>query len=205
MPGAEPLVREWKQRLLRAGGALPSLGDVSDIHVVCGVLKDFLRGLKEPLVTFSLHPAFLRAAGERGDEQGLGVGFGADPRLKPRCHRRHPRRDRLQHGAAARGRQAAPSQQGHAGLPHAAPAQVRGSGGSVPTPLRPVAMGSPGDGLAGLGGTLPPSPLAGCRAAPTARWTSSTCPVSSAPRWWGTARPPPRHWPSWRTRRGRAR
>ncbi|KAI6065133.1 Rac GTPase-activating protein 1-like protein [Aix galericulata] len=62
VPGAEPLVREWKQRLLRAGGALPSLGDVSDIHVVCGVLKDFLRGLKEPLVTFSLHPAFLRAA-----------------------------------------------------------------------------------------------------------------------------------------------
>ncbi|KAM6307458.1 rac GTPase-activating protein 1-like [Aegotheles albertisi] len=60
--GAEQLVREWKRRLLRAGGALPALGSVADIHVVCGVLKDFLRGLKEPLVTFSLHPAFLRAA-----------------------------------------------------------------------------------------------------------------------------------------------
>ncbi|NXY79681.1 RGAP1 protein, partial [Glareola pratincola] len=62
VPGAEQLVREWKRRLLQAGGALPALSSVADIHVVCGVLKDFLRGLKEPLVTFSLHPAFLRAA-----------------------------------------------------------------------------------------------------------------------------------------------
>ncbi|XP_039237766.1 rac GTPase-activating protein 1 [Pipra filicauda] len=62
VPGAEQLVREWKRRLLRAGGALPALSSVTDIHVVCGVLKDFLRGLKEPLVTFSLHPAFLSAA-----------------------------------------------------------------------------------------------------------------------------------------------
>ncbi|XP_044887685.1 rac GTPase-activating protein 1-like isoform X1 [Mauremys mutica] len=62
VPGAEPLVREWKQKLLRAKGALPSLGRVGDVHVVCGVLKDFLRGLKEPLVTFHLHPVFLRAA-----------------------------------------------------------------------------------------------------------------------------------------------
>ncbi|XP_074766900.1 rac GTPase-activating protein 1-like [Athene noctua] len=62
VPGAEQLVREWKRRLLRAGGTLPALGSVADIHVVCGVLKDFLRGLKEPLVTFSLHPTFLQAA-----------------------------------------------------------------------------------------------------------------------------------------------
>ncbi|XP_065528934.1 rac GTPase-activating protein 1-like [Lathamus discolor] len=62
VPGAEALVREWKQKLLRAGGVLPALSSVADIHVVCGVLKDFLRGLKEPLVTFSLHPAFLQAA-----------------------------------------------------------------------------------------------------------------------------------------------
>uniref|UniRef100_A0A8C2TR94 Rho-GAP domain-containing protein n=1 Tax=Coturnix japonica TaxID=93934 RepID=A0A8C2TR94_COTJA len=59
VPGAEPLVREWKRRMLH-GGESPS--GVSDIHVVCGVLKDFLRGLKEPLVTFSLHAAFLQAA-----------------------------------------------------------------------------------------------------------------------------------------------
>ncbi|XP_067154657.1 rac GTPase-activating protein 1-like isoform X2 [Apteryx mantelli] len=62
VPGAEQLVREWKRRLLHGGGAPPGLGGVADIHVVCGVLKDFLRGLKEPLVTFGLHPAFLQAA-----------------------------------------------------------------------------------------------------------------------------------------------
>ncbi|NXF12198.1 RGAP1 protein, partial [Smithornis capensis] len=44
VPGAEQLVREWKRRLLRAGGTLPALSSVTDIHVVCGVLKDFLRG-----------------------------------------------------------------------------------------------------------------------------------------------------------------
>ncbi|NXG86809.1 RGAP1 protein, partial [Stercorarius parasiticus] len=37
VPGAEQLVREWKRRLLRAGGVLPALGSVADIHVVCGV------------------------------------------------------------------------------------------------------------------------------------------------------------------------
>jgi len=38
---------------------------VRDIHVICGCLKDFLRGLKEPLVTFRLWNAFASAAGER--------------------------------------------------------------------------------------------------------------------------------------------
>lgn len=63
VPGAESLVREWRQKLLRGRGPA---GRVPDVHVACGVLKDFLRGLREPLVTFRLHPAFLRAAGERG-------------------------------------------------------------------------------------------------------------------------------------------
>ncbi|NXV47714.1 RGAP1 protein, partial [Uria aalge] len=38
VPGAEQLVREWKRRLLRAGGALPALGSVADIHVVWAAL-----------------------------------------------------------------------------------------------------------------------------------------------------------------------
>ncbi|KYO26354.1 rac GTPase-activating protein 1-like [Alligator mississippiensis] len=59
VPGAESLVREWRQKLLRGRGPA---GRVPDVHVACGVLKDFLRGLREPLVTFRLHPAFLRAA-----------------------------------------------------------------------------------------------------------------------------------------------
>ncbi|XP_034289633.1 rac GTPase-activating protein 1-like isoform X1 [Pantherophis guttatus] len=62
VPGAEPLVREWKYKLLSAQGALPSLDLVTDVHVICSILKDFLRNLKEPLVTFCLHSAFLQAA-----------------------------------------------------------------------------------------------------------------------------------------------
>uniref|UniRef100_A0ABM5F7Q1 Rac GTPase-activating protein 1-like isoform X5 n=1 Tax=Pogona vitticeps TaxID=103695 RepID=A0ABM5F7Q1_9SAUR len=60
--GAEHLVREWKNKLLSARRAVPSLDQVSDVNVICGILKDFLRSLKEPLVTFYLHSAFLRAA-----------------------------------------------------------------------------------------------------------------------------------------------
>lgn len=91
VPGAEQLVREWKRKLLRAGGVLPALSSVTDIHVVCGVLKDFLRGLKEPLVTFSLHPAFLRAAGE---QESQGEGWGRDcfsANTAAWCCHRHPR------------------------------------------------------------------------------------------------------------------
>ncbi|XP_060134078.1 rac GTPase-activating protein 1-like [Zootoca vivipara] len=62
VPGSEHLVREWKRKLLCARGALPSLDQVADVNVICGVLKDFLRSLKEPLVTFALHPAFLHAS-----------------------------------------------------------------------------------------------------------------------------------------------
>ncbi|NXY14676.1 RGAP1 protein, partial [Atrichornis clamosus] len=40
VPGAEQLVREWKRRLLQAGGALPALSSVTDIHVVCGGPKE---------------------------------------------------------------------------------------------------------------------------------------------------------------------
>ncbi|XP_026521382.1 rac GTPase-activating protein 1-like [Notechis scutatus] len=62
VPGTEPLMREWKYKLLSARGALPSLDPVADVHVICGILKDFLRNLKEPLITFCLHIAFLQAA-----------------------------------------------------------------------------------------------------------------------------------------------
>jgi len=37
---------------------------VHDIHVICGCLKDFLRGLKEPLITFRLWNVFVGAVGE---------------------------------------------------------------------------------------------------------------------------------------------
>lgn len=61
VPGGERLVKELKDRFLE-GKALPMLSKVHDIHVICGVLKDFLRKLKEPLVTFKLHRAFVEAS-----------------------------------------------------------------------------------------------------------------------------------------------
>ncbi|XP_060683695.1 rac GTPase-activating protein 1-like [Hemiscyllium ocellatum] len=67
VPGGERLVRELKESYVRGKG-LPLLSRVSNIHVVCGLLKDFLRKLKEPLVTFKLHPTFM-ALSDLPDEQ----------------------------------------------------------------------------------------------------------------------------------------
>lgn len=61
VPGCDRLVKDLKQKFLRGKGPLP-LNRVDDIHAVCGLLKDFLRNLKEPLVTFYLHSHFLEAA-----------------------------------------------------------------------------------------------------------------------------------------------
>ena len=58
------MVKELKERLLKAKGNPSFLESVQDINVVCGVLKDFLRGLREPLLTFRMHNAFMQAAGE---------------------------------------------------------------------------------------------------------------------------------------------
>lgn len=55
-------MKELKEKFLRCK-TVPSLSKVDDINVVTGVLKDFLRNLKEPLLTFSLNRPFLEAAG----------------------------------------------------------------------------------------------------------------------------------------------
>lgn len=55
-------MKELKDRFLE-GKAPLMLNKIYDIHVICGVLKDFLRKLKEPLVTFKLHRAFVEASG----------------------------------------------------------------------------------------------------------------------------------------------
>ena len=57
------MVRDLKERIVRGGGSVPPLGRVDDIHVVAGLLKDFLRNLKEPLLTCRLNRAFMQAAG----------------------------------------------------------------------------------------------------------------------------------------------
>lgn len=55
-------MKELRQRFLQ-GKAPPMLDKVQDIHVVCGLLKDFLRKLREPLITFRLHQKFMEASG----------------------------------------------------------------------------------------------------------------------------------------------
>lgn len=55
-------MKELKEKLIR-GKTLPPLNKVEDINVITGVLKDFLRNLPEPLLTFQLNKAFMAAAG----------------------------------------------------------------------------------------------------------------------------------------------
>ena len=54
-------IKELRDRLLRTRGH-PQLDQISDINVICGVVKDFLRSLREPLLTFALHETFINAA-----------------------------------------------------------------------------------------------------------------------------------------------
>ncbi|XP_035248842.1 rac GTPase-activating protein 1 [Anguilla anguilla] len=61
VPGGERAVKELREKYVLGKGPL-ALGKVEEIHVVCGLLKDFLRKLKEPLVTFRLHRAFMEAS-----------------------------------------------------------------------------------------------------------------------------------------------
>ncbi|NXE28640.1 RGAP1 protein, partial [Ardeotis kori] len=59
--GCDKTVRELKEKFLRAK-SIPLLSKVDDIHAICGLLKDFLRSLKEPLLTFRLNKTFMEAA-----------------------------------------------------------------------------------------------------------------------------------------------
>uniref|UniRef100_H3CDT8 Si:ch1073-416j23.1 n=1 Tax=Tetraodon nigroviridis TaxID=99883 RepID=H3CDT8_TETNG len=61
VPGGERLVKELRETFLQGKSPL-MLEKVQDIHVVCGFLKDFLRKLKEPLITFRLHRRFMEAS-----------------------------------------------------------------------------------------------------------------------------------------------
>ncbi|GAA6107049.1 rac GTPase-activating protein 1 [Tachysurus ichikawai] len=64
--GADRVVKELKEKFLR-GKTFPLLSKVEDIHAITGLLKDFLRNLKEPLLTFRLNSNFMEAA-ELADE-----------------------------------------------------------------------------------------------------------------------------------------
>uniref|UniRef100_A0A8C7ZGR5 Rac GTPase-activating protein 1 n=1 Tax=Oryzias sinensis TaxID=183150 RepID=A0A8C7ZGR5_9TELE len=70
--GHERAVKELKEKLVR-GKTLPSLNKVEDINVVAGVLKDFLRNLPEPLLTFRLNKVFMEAAEIQDDGNCLAM------------------------------------------------------------------------------------------------------------------------------------
>ncbi|XP_036617857.1 rac GTPase-activating protein 1 isoform X2 [Trichosurus vulpecula] len=59
--GCDRTVKELKEKFLRSK-TVPLLSKVDDIHAICGLLKDFLRNLREPLLTFRLNKTFIEAA-----------------------------------------------------------------------------------------------------------------------------------------------
>uniref|UniRef100_A0A674DY55 Rac GTPase-activating protein 1 n=1 Tax=Salmo trutta TaxID=8032 RepID=A0A674DY55_SALTR len=65
-------VKELKERFLREK-TVPALAKVDDIHCVTGLLKDFLRNLPEPLLTFRLNRAFMVAAEIQDDDNSLAL------------------------------------------------------------------------------------------------------------------------------------
>ncbi|XP_073490414.1 rac GTPase-activating protein 1-like [Aquarana catesbeiana] len=67
--GCDRQVKELKQKLLYGKVKSQQLSK-EDIHTICSVLKDFLRSLLEPLLTFSLHAQFLEAADILNENDG---------------------------------------------------------------------------------------------------------------------------------------
>jgi len=76
------MIKEVKERLLRVRGN-PGLERVEDINVLCGVVKDFLRKLREPLLTFRLHKAFMQTTEAESEEEGLASMLGYLAELPP--------------------------------------------------------------------------------------------------------------------------
>lgn len=72
LSGAERTVRELKEKFLRSK-TVPVLSKVDDIHAVTGLLKDFLRNLKEPLLTFRLNRSFMDAAEISDDDNSIAL------------------------------------------------------------------------------------------------------------------------------------
>ncbi|KAK5639900.1 hypothetical protein RI129_010711 [Pyrocoelia pectoralis] len=59
IPGSEKEVKSLKEKFLKGKGS-PCINQV-DVHVICGTIKDFLRSLQEPLVTYSRRSDFIKA------------------------------------------------------------------------------------------------------------------------------------------------
>jgi Rac GTPase-activating protein 1 len=61
IPGSDREVKELRERIVKSKSGIPLLTGF-DVHLLCGVVKDFLRSLDEPLVTRVLWRDFVRAA-----------------------------------------------------------------------------------------------------------------------------------------------
>ncbi|NXN91130.1 RGAP1 protein, partial [Rhinopomastus cyanomelas] len=85
VPGCDKTVRELKEKFLRSK-SVPLLSKVDDIHAVCGLLKDFLRSLKEPLLTFRLNKTFMEAAEIPDDDNSVAAMYQAVSEL-PQANR----------------------------------------------------------------------------------------------------------------------
>ncbi|KAM3618134.1 uncharacterized protein V6R79_016102 [Siganus canaliculatus] len=72
LSGADRTVKELKEKFLRSK-TVPVLSKVDDIHAITGLLKDFLRNLKEPLLTFSLNRPFMDAAEVSDDDNSIAL------------------------------------------------------------------------------------------------------------------------------------
>ncbi|XP_077410729.1 rac GTPase-activating protein 1 [Vanacampus margaritifer] len=70
--GADRTVKELKEKFLRSK-TVPVLSKVDDIHAIAGFLKDFLRSLKEPLLTFHLNRKFMDAAETPDDDNSIAL------------------------------------------------------------------------------------------------------------------------------------
>ncbi|KAM4609409.1 rac GTPase-activating protein 1 [Polymixia lowei] len=85
VPGGERSVKELREKYIQGKGLL-MLGKVDEIHVVCGLLKDFFRKLKEPLITFRLHRTFMQASEIPDEDNGAAIMYQAIGEL-PKANR----------------------------------------------------------------------------------------------------------------------
>ncbi|XP_042171734.1 rac GTPase-activating protein 1 isoform X2 [Oncorhynchus tshawytscha] len=76
VPGGERMVKALRERYINGKRPL-MLSRVDEIHVVCGLLKDFLRKLKEPLITFRLHRTFMEACEIPDDDDSTAIMYRA--------------------------------------------------------------------------------------------------------------------------------
>ncbi|CAF2160184.1 unnamed protein product [Rotaria magnacalcarata] len=63
----EGQVKELKERILKSRTGLFDLSHYNDIHLICGVVKDFLRSLSESLLTNALWKSFAAVIDEESD------------------------------------------------------------------------------------------------------------------------------------------